>query len=177
MSRTGNMPVEVPSGTEVTIAGQKISAKGKLGLLSLDVAREIEVSKEDNRVILKPRNDDQRTRVLWGTSRSNVDNMVQGVSTGFAKRLIITGTGYRAAVKGKVLNLQLGYSHDIDFPISDDITIACPEQTVIDISGADKQLVGQVAAEIRAFRKPEPYKGKGIKYADEQILRKEGKKK
>ena len=177
MSRTGLTPVTVPDGTEVTISGQTVSAKGKLGQLSYEVASVIEVSQDGNEIQFKARSSDKTASMLWGTSRSRVNNLVHGVSEGFTKKLAITGTGYRAAAQGKTLNLQLGYSHDINYAIPDGIEIKTPEQTVIEVSGADKQLVGQVAAEIRAFRKPEPYKGKGIRYADEQILRKEGKKK
>ncbi len=177
MSRTGLSPVVVPDGTEITISGQTVSAKGKLGQLSYDVSKDVEVVQKDGAINFAPRSSSRTVRMLWGTSRSRVNNIVQGVSEGFSKNLAITGTGYRAAVKGKVLNLQLGYSHDINYPIPEGIAIKTPEQTVIEISGIDKQQVGQVAAEIRAFRKPEPYKGKGVRYADEQILRKEGKKK
>lgn len=177
MSRTGLAPVVIPDGTEISISGQIVSAKGKLGQLSYDVSAEIKVSQEDGAIRFSPRSESRIVRMLWGTSRSRVNNIVLGVSEGFSKNLAITGTGYRAAVKGKVLNLQLGYSHDINYPIPEGVTIKTPEQTVIEISGIDKQQVGQVAAEIRAFRKPEPYKGKGVRYVDEQILRKEGKKK
>lgn len=177
MSRIGLSPVEVPSGTEITISGQNLSAKGKLGQLSLAIHREVEVSQEGSQILVKPRGNSKAVRALWGTSRSRIQNLVHGVTEGFTKTLVIAGTGYRAAAQGKTLNLQLGYSHEINYPIPDGIVVKTPEQTTIEISGADKQLVGQVAAEIRAFRKPEPYKGKGIRYSDEQILRKEGKKK
>ena len=177
MSRVGKNPVEIPSGTEVSINGQLVAAKGKLGQLSYAVAAEVEISRDDNLLWVKPRDDSKRSRMLWGTSRSRLQNLVQGVSEGYAKTLLIVGTGYRAAAQGKTLNLQLGYSHEINYPVPEGITVQCPDQTTVVISGADKQQVGQVAAEIRAVRKPEPYKGKGIKYSDEQILRKEGKKK
>ncbi|MCZ6764256.1 MAG: 50S ribosomal protein L6 [Alphaproteobacteria bacterium] len=177
MSRVGLIPVEVPSGTQVTVSGQTVSAKGKLGQMSYSVSSQVEIAQEDNLILLKPRGNSKNVRAIWGTSRSHIQNMVQGVSEGFGKKLIIIGTGYRAAVQGKILNLQLGYSHDINFPIPEGIQINCPDQTTIEINGADKQQVGQVAAEIRGFRKPEPYKGKGIRYEGEQILRKEGKKK
>ncbi|MCZ6604714.1 MAG: 50S ribosomal protein L6 [Alphaproteobacteria bacterium] len=177
MSRVGLIPVEVPSGTQVTVSGQTVSAKGKLGQMSYSVSSQVEIAQEDNLILLKPRGNSKNVRAIWGTSRSRIQNMVQGVSEGFGKKLIIIGTGYRAAVQGKILNLQLGYSHDINFPIPEGIQINCPDQTTIEINGADKQQVGQVAAEIRGFRKPEPYKGKGIRYEGEQILRKEGKKK
>ncbi|MDG2269183.1 MAG: 50S ribosomal protein L6, partial [Alphaproteobacteria bacterium] len=138
---------------------------------------DIEVMQEDGSIVFKPRANNKRTRMAWGTSRALVGNIVTGVTEGFTKTLDITGVGYRAAVQGKNLNLQLGFSHDVNFPIPEGITIACEGQTTVVISGADKQAVGQVAAKIRSYRKPEPYKGKGVRYRDEQILRKEGKKK
>ena len=177
MSRIGNNPVVVPDGVEVTIDGQKVSAKGKLGLLSFKVPDFIEVSREDAGLVVKPRNDGKDARNMWGTSRSLLSNIVEGVSVGFVKKLEIQGVGYRAQIQGKALVLQLGYSHDVNFPIPQDIEIKCPDQTHIEISGVDKQRVGQVAAVIRKYRPPEPYKGKGIRYEGEFILRKEGKKK
>jgi large subunit ribosomal protein L6 len=177
MSRIGKNPVTVPDGTEVTIAGHVVTAKGKLGELSVALTPEIEISRQDNQITVQPRVRTKRAQMMWGTSRNLIDNLVTGVSQGYSKTLEITGVGYRAAIQGKSLNLQLGYSHDISYPIPDGIDIKCEGQTVIVVSGADKQRVGQVAAEIRAYRKPEPYKGKGIRYQGEQILRKEGKKK
>ena len=177
MSRVGKNPVAIPDGTDVSVDGQTVRAKGKLGEATVALPPEVEVSREDNVIWVKPRNDNVRSRAMWGTSRSLVDNLVSGVTTGFSKELEITGVGYRAAVQGKTLNLQLGYSHDINFPIPEGIDIKTEGTTKVIVSGSDKQLVGQTAAEIRKFRKPEPYKGKGIRYADEQILRKEGKKK
>ena len=177
MSRIGQNPVTVPSDVNVDIAGQIVTAKGKLGELSLTLVDEVGIEREDDRLVVKPRNDSTRARTMWGTTRSLVQNLVTGVSTGFTINLEIVGVGYRAAVEGKDLVLQLGYSHEIRFPIPDGISIACERPTAIAISGADRQRVGQVAANIRSYRKPEPYKGKGIKYADEYILRKEGKKK
>jgi len=177
MSRVGQKPVTVPDGTEVQIVDQLVRAKGKLGELSVTLPREVAVSQEDNLIWVKPREEGKRADSMWGTSQALLTNLVTGVSEGYSKTLDITGVGYRAAVQGKNLNLQLGYSHDINFPIPEGIEIKCENQTTIEISGADKQAVGQVAAEIRAFRKPEPYKGKGIRYRGEQILRKEGKKK
>jgi len=177
MSRVGQKPVTVPDGTEVQIVDQLVRAKGKLGELSVTLPREVAVSQEDNLIWVKPREEGKRADSMWGTSQALLTNLVTGVSEGYSKTLDITGVGYRAAVQGKNLNLQLGYSHDINFPIPEGIEIRCENQTTIEISGADKQAVGQVAAEIRAFRKPEPYKGKGIRYRGEQILRKEGKKK
>lgn len=177
MSRVGKNPVTVPDGIEIQIVDQLISAKGKLGERSVTLPREVEVSREENLIWVKPREESKRARAMWGTSRAMVTNLVTGVSEGFSKTLEITGVGYRAAAQGKNLNLQLGYSHEINYPVPEGIEIKCENQTTIEISGADKQAVGQVAAEIRAFRKPEPYKGKGIRYRGEQILRKEGKKK
>jgi large subunit ribosomal protein L6 len=177
MSRVGKNPVAVPSGVTVTLAGQTLSAKGKLGELKLVVSNEVTASVEDGKVWVKPKSDTKRARTLWGTTRALVNNMVHGVSQGFTANLEINGVGYRAAVQGKNLVLQLGFSREVVYPIPADLKIVCEKPTTVSISGADKQRVGQVAAEIRAFRKPEPYKGKGIKYEHETIRRKEGKKK
>ncbi len=177
MSRVGKNPVEVPAGVEVAVKGGLVSAKGKLGSLDYQANQDVEITQEDGKVWVKPVNDSKRARAMWGTARARIQNMVIGVSEGFKKDLEINGVGYRAAVQGKALNLQLGYSHDVTYPIPEGIDIKCEKPTSISISGADKQKVGQVAAEIRSYRPPEPYKGKGVKYADEVILRKEGKKK
>jgi large subunit ribosomal protein L6 len=177
MSRIGQLPVEVPQGVDITIDGRHVTAKGKLGELSMTLVDEVDLAHDDNKLIVTPRDESKRARSMWGTSRSLLDNIVNGVNEGFTKTLEINGVGYRAAVEGKELVLQLGYSHEIRYPVPDDITIASERPTHIAISGADRQKVGQVAAEIRAFRKPEPYKGKGIRYQDEYIIRKEGKKK
>jgi large subunit ribosomal protein L6 len=177
MSRVGKNPVTVPDGIDIQIVDQLVRAKGKLGELTVTLPREVEISREDNLIWLKPREATKRAQAMWGTSQAILSNLVTGVSEGYSKTLEITGVGYRAAVQGKTLNLQLGFSHDINFAIPEGIEIKCENQTTIEVSGTDKQAVGQVAAEIRAFRKPEPYKGKGIRYRGEQILRKEGKKK
>jgi large subunit ribosomal protein L6 len=177
MSRVGKNPVEVPAGVEVAIKGGLVSAKGKLGTLDFQATDDVEITQEDSKIWVKPLNETKKARAMWGTARSRIQNMVQGVSEGFTKELEINGVGYRAAVQGQALNLQLGFSHDVAYPIPEGITIKCEKPTSISISGADKQKVGQVAAEIRSYRPPEPYKGKGVKYADEVILRKEGKKK
>ena len=177
MSRVGKNPVEVPAGVDVAINGKVITAKGKLGSLEYAATEDVVVTMDDGKVVVTPANETKRARAMWGTARSRVQNMVTGVSNGFTKSLEINGVGYRAAVQGKALVLQLGYSHDVNYPIPEGIDIKCERPTAIAISGADKQKVGQVAAEIRAYRPPEPYKGKGIKYVDEIILRKEGKKK
>jgi len=177
MSRVGKHPVQVPSGVSVEIVNRILKAKGKLGELSLRLSEEVEAKLEDGKVVVAPRSDSKRARTLWGTTRALVNNMVAGVSTGFSKTLEINGVGYRAQVQGKNLQLQLGFSHDVVYPIPEGVTIKCDKPTQITVSGADRQRVGQVAAEIRAFRKPEPYKGKGIKFDKERILRKEGKKK
>jgi large subunit ribosomal protein L6 len=177
MSRIGKNPVQIPQGVEVQLSGQRLTAKGRLGTLSLVVAAEVTAKVADGAVTIAPNDESKRARALWGTTRALVNNMVTGVGTGFTRNLEINGVGYRAAVQGNILNLQLGYSHDIPYPIPQDVKIACERPTAIAITGADKQRVGQVAAEIRAFRPPEPYKGKGVKYADETVRRKEGKKK
>jgi large subunit ribosomal protein L6 len=177
MSRVGKNPVAVPSGVTVSLAAGEIKAKGKLGELVMPLSGEVEVTLEDNKVWVKPVRETKQARMMWGTTRNLVRSMLTGVSQGYSKSLDISGVGYRAAVQGKSLQLQLGYSHDVVFPIPSDIQIKCEKPTSIQVSGANKQRVGQVAAEIRAFRKPEPYKGKGIMYAGEKIVRKEGKKK
>jgi large subunit ribosomal protein L6 len=177
MSRVGKYPVPVPQGVQVALQGRTVVAKGKNGELKLDLTDDVDVTIEDGKVAVKPRRDDRRSRTMWGTTRSLINSMVNGVSTGFAKSMEITGTGYRAAVQGSDLVLNLGYSHEIRYPIPPGIRITCERPTAVRVEGADKQRVGQVAAEIRSYRGPEPYKGKGIKYDNEQILRKEGKKK
>ena len=177
MSRIGQNPVTVPSDVTVDIAGQLVTAKGKLGELSLNLVDDVQVTREDDKLLVKPRGTSKRARTMWGTSRSLLQNIVTGVCEGFTIRLEIIGVGYRAAVEGKDLVLQLGFSHEVRHPIPDGITVKCERPTLIDITGADRQRIGQFAANIRAYRKPEPYKGKGIRYANEFVLRKEGKKK
>lgn len=177
MSRVGLLPIEVPEDVNLQIETDEVKARGKLGELSMHVSKDVEVSREENTVWVKPINDSKRARTMWGTTRSLLNNLVIGVARGFEKQLVIVGVGFRAQIQGKNLVLQLGYSHEIQYPIPDGITIEVPTQTEIVVSGPDNQKVGQVAAEIRSFRKPEPYKGKGIRYKDEIILRKEGKKK
>jgi large subunit ribosomal protein L6 len=177
MSRVGKNPVTIPQGVELSVEETQIHAKGKLGQLTAPVNDLVQTEQKDGQFWVRPANDTKKARSMWGTTRAIVQNMVTGVSEGFKKDLELVGVGYRAQVQGKTLNLQLGYSHDINYPIPEGLTIQCAKPTAISISGADKQQVGQVAAEIRGFRPPEPYKGKGIKYAGEQILRKEGKKK
>ena len=177
MSRVGKYPVTVPNGVTVTLAGAEVQVKGKLGLSSLTLVDEVEASLEGNQLWVKPKGETKRARMMWGTTRALLNNMVKGVSDGFTINLEINGVGYRAAVQGKTLNLQLGYSHDINYPIPEGITMKCEKPTSISITGKDREKVGQIAAEIRAFRGPEPYKGKGVKYETETILRKEGKKK
>lgn len=177
MSRIGKLPVTVPQGVELRIDGQEVSAKGKRGQLHLSVNGEIAVNHSDGQVSVEPRSNSRQAKVLWATTRTLINNMVVGVSDGFTKKLEINGVGYRAQVQGKDLVLQLGFSHEVRYPIPDGIEIACERPTAIEVSGFDKQKVGQVAAEIRSWRPPEPFKGKGVKYEDETILRKEGKKK
>jgi large subunit ribosomal protein L6 len=177
MSRIGKNPVAIPQGVTVEVAGDTVTAKGKLGTLKLALGAEVSAAVEDGKFVVKPRSETKRARMQWGTTRALVNNMVAGVSKGFNANLEINGVGYRAAVQGKNLVLQLGFSHDVVFPIPDDVKITCEKPTSIAIAGADRQRVGQIAAVIRAFRKPEPYKGKGIKYNFETVRRKEGKKK
>ena len=177
MSRVGKNPVSVPDGVEVTIDGAAVAVKGKLGSLQATIAPEVSAQVDNGQVSVTPRGDDKRSRQMWGLTRSIINNMVVGESQGFHKDLQIEGVGYRAAVEGKTLTLDLGYSHRIRYPIPDGIEIACERPTAIRVTGYDRQAVGQVAAEIRAFRKPEPYKGKGIRYVGEYVRRKEGKKK
>ena len=177
MSRVGQVPVALPAGVEVAVAGREISAKGKLGALSMTLSDDVELTQEDGKLTVAPRGQSKRARAMWGTTRSLLQNIVTGVSEGFKVELEITGVGYRAAVEGNELVLQLGYSHEVRHAIPGGIEIACERPTHIAVSGIDRQQVGQVAAEIRAYRKPEPYKGKGIRYANEIIVRKEGKKK
>ncbi len=177
MSRVGKYPVEVPSGVTVTISGRDISVKGKLGVSQMSFSEDVDVTLEGNLVWVKPVEETKQARMLWGTTRALINNMVKGVNDGFTKNLEINGVGYRAAVQGKTLQLSLGFSHDVNYPIPDDVTIKCEKPTSISITGKDAQRVGQIAAEIRAYRGPEPYKGKGVKYDTETILRKEGKKK
>lgn len=177
MSRIGKKPVTVPAGVTASIEGKTLNVKGPKGTLSLAMRDEISYTLEDGGISVQPANETKQARAFWGMQRTLVQNLITGVTEGFAKKLLITGVGYRAASQGKVLKLQLGYSHDVNFDIPEGIEIKTPDQTTVEISGIDKQKVGQVAAEIRRWRKPEPYKGKGIKYDGEFIFRKEGKKK
>ena len=177
MSRVGKYPVEIPQGVQVAIAGGILSAKGRLGELKMPLSDRVDTKVDGNKVVVAPRNGETQSRMMWGTTRALVASMVHGVSAGYTKSMEITGTGYRAAVAGKNLELSLGYSHPVVYPIPDGIKITCERPTAIKVEGVDKRLVGQVAAEIRGFRPPEPYKGKGVRYSDEQIRRKEGKKK
>jgi len=177
MSRIGKKAVPVPAGVTASIEGRTLSVKGPKGVLSIPLVDDISYDVRAGEIGVMPANETKRARAFWGMQRTLVANLVTGVTDGFTKVLEITGVGYRAAVQGSNLRLQLGYSHDVDFAIPDGITIKTPDQTTVEISGMDKQRVGQVAAEIRRWRKPEPYKGKGIKYRGEFIFRKEGKKK
>ena len=177
MSRVGRTPVAVPEGVEVAIDGREVTARGARGALSLRLVEEVEIALQDGALVLAPRDDGKRARALWGTMRSLVQNVVTGVSEGFRIVLELSGVGYRAAVEGNELVLQLGFSHEVRYPVPEGISIVCERPTQIAVSGIDRQRVGQVAAEIRAWRKPEPYKGKGIRYSDEVVRRKEGKKK
>lgn len=177
MSRVGKKPVAIPSGVTASVEGQTVKLKGPKGAVSLALHSDVAATVHGNEVKIDPRADTKRARAMWGTYRSLLANAMTGVTKGFERRLEINGVGYRAALQGKNLQVQLGYSHDIVYPIPEGITITVPRPTEIVVSGIDEQKVGHVAAEIRAFRKPEPYKGKGVKYAGEYIFRKEGKKK
>ena len=177
MSRIGKRPVPIPSGITANVEGQTVKLKGPKGALSTVVPDDVDVKLDDGRIKVDPRNDTKRARAQWGTSRTLIANLIAGVSKGFERRLEINGVGYRAAVQGKNLQLALGYSHDVVYAIPEGIAITVPKPTEIIINGNDSQRVGQVAAEIRSYRPPEPYKGKGVKYSDEFIFRKEGKKK
>ena len=177
MSRIGKKPVPIPSGVTANVEGQTVKVKGPKGQLQVVLPDDVTVKMDQGAVKVDPRNETKRARSMWGTSRTLVNNLVTGVTKGYERKLEITGVGYRAALQGKNLQIALGYSHDVIFPIPEGIAIATPKPTEILITGIDKQKVGQVAAEIRSFRPPEPYKGKGVKYANEYIFRKEGKKK
>jgi large subunit ribosomal protein L6 len=177
MSRIGKKPVELPSGVTASVSGQTVEVKGPKGTRSFTATDDVDITLDGSELKVAPRGSSKRARAQWGLSRSMVANLVTGVTTGFKKEMEITGVGYRAAAQGKVLKLQLGYSHDVDFQIPDGVTVTTPKPTEIVVEGIDQQVVGQVAANIREWRKPEPYKGKGIRYKGEFIFRKEGKKK
>jgi large subunit ribosomal protein L6 len=177
MSRIGKKPVAIPSGVSVTVSGQTVTVKGPKGQLAWTVADEVEVKQEGAQITLAPREDTQRGRAMWGLSRTLVNNMIDGVTKGYERTLELVGVGYRAAMKGQALSMQLGFSHEVDIKPPAGITFATPKQTEIRVSGIDKQLVGEMAAQIRRIRPPEPYKGKGVRYAGEKVRRKEGKKK
>ena len=177
MSRLGKLPVDLPEKVSVDVAAGAITIKGPKGELKTVNTNEVTVEVTDGKVWVKPANDSQRSRAMWGTVRANVKNLVEGVTNGYTKRLDITGVGFRAAAQGQILTLALGFSHDIKYVVPAGITVTVEKQTSIILTGADKQKVGQVAAEIRSLRPPEPYKGKGVRYSDETIRRKEGKKK
>ena len=177
MSRIGKRPVELPSGVSASVSGQTIEVKGPKGTRSFTATDEVTIAVDDGTVTVTPRGKSKRARQQWGMSRTMVQNLVTGVSDGFTKELEVQGVGYRAQAQGNVLKLSLGLSHDVDFPIPDGVTVTTPKNTQVVVEGSDQQLVGQVAANIREWRPPEPYKGKGIRYKDEYIFRKEGKKK
>ncbi len=177
MSRIGKKPVAIPSGVTANIEGDTLSVKGPKGTLTMGLSDLVEYKVEDGEISIKPANDTRNARNHWGMQRTLVSNLVEGVTEGFSKTLEISGVGYRAQAQGKKLKLQLGYSHDVDIDVPEGIEVKTPDQTTVEISGIDKQAVGQLAAEIRRWRKPEPYKGKGIKYRGEYVFRKEGKKK
>jgi large subunit ribosomal protein L6 len=177
MSRIGKKPVDLPGGVTATVSGQTVAVKGPKGTREFTATDDVTIALEDGALTVTPRGKSKRAREQWGMSRTQVANLVTGVTTGFKKEMEITGVGYRAAAQGKILKLSLGYSHDVDFAIPEGVTITTPKPTEITVEGIDQQVVGQVAANIREWRKPEPYKGKGIKYKGEFIFRKEGKKK
>ena len=177
MSRVGSKPVIVPDGVSIILADRALTAKGKLGELSMSIVNQVDINHADDQIVITPKDESKTARAMWGMQRSLAQNIVTGVSEGFTKELEIQGVGYRAALQGKILKLQLGHSHDIDFTIPDGIEIECERPTSIKIKGIDKQKVGQVAAVIRSYRPPEPYKGKGVRYLGEYVFRKEGKKK
>ena len=177
MSRIGKKTIPVPSGVTINIADGSVTVKGPKGELSAAVVEDVLIKLQDEGIDIDPRDQSKRSRSMWGMTRTVLSNLVEGVSEGFKKELEINGVGYRAALQGKNLQLSLGYSHEVIYVIPDEITVEVPKPTQIIVSGIDKQQVGQVAAEIRAYRPPEPYKGKGVKYVDEYIFRKEGKKK
>ncbi|MBN8849552.1 MULTISPECIES: 50S ribosomal protein L6 [unclassified Sphingomonas] len=177
MSRIGKKPVAIPSGVTANIADGNLSVKGPKGSLSLKLADEVTYDVQADGISVQPANETKRARAFWGMQRTLVQNLVTGVTEGFTKKLLINGVGYRAAAQGRKLKLQLGYSHDVDIDVPEGLEVKTPDNTTVEITGADKQKVGQLAAEIRRWRKPEPYKGKGIKYDGEYIFRKEGKKK
>jgi large subunit ribosomal protein L6 len=177
MSRIGKNPVSLPDGVECQIENGVIRVKGKLGQLATHLNDNVTVTVDDRTIIVKPASDSKEAHSMWGTTRANIANIVKGVSEGFVKNLEINGVGYRANVQGSNLVLQLGFSHDVNHPIPEGVQVTVEKQTAVKIEGIDKQVIGQFAAEVRAYRPPEPYKGKGVKYADEHIVRKEGKKK
>ncbi|MEM8824396.1 MAG: 50S ribosomal protein L6 [Pseudomonadota bacterium] len=177
MSRIGKKPVDLPSGVEASVSGQTVSVKGPKGTREFTASDHVSVRMDDNAVVVEPRGKSKRARQQWGMSRTMVQNLVTGVTSGFKKELEISGVGYRAQMQGNTLKLSLGYSHDVEFQVPEGVTVTAPKQTEVVVEGTDQQLVGQVAANIREWRAPEPYKGKGIKYKGEYIFRKEGKKK
>lgn len=177
MSRIGKSPIAVPAGVEANLNGADLTVKGPKGALAMTFIEDVTASIVDGKITVAPNGNTKRARSMWGMQRTLASNMIEGVTEGFSKTLELNGVGYRAIMKGKNVQLQLGFSHDVDFQVPEGIDVKCPNQTTIIISGIDKQKVGQVAAEIREWRKPEPYKGKGVKYSDEYVFRKEGKKK
>lgn len=177
MSRIGKKPVTIPSGVTANLNGRDLVVKGPKGTLAMTFVEDVTVALENNAISVKPKTDSLKARSMWGMQRTLADNLVKGVSQGFSRTLEISGVGYRAALRGRDLQLQLGFSHEVLYKVPAGVEVHCPEQTKITISGIDKHKVGQVAAEIREYRKPEPYKGKGVKYSDEYVYRKEGKKK
>ena len=177
MSRTGNIPIEIPEGVDVTLNETNITVKDKSGEKQLKFSKDLNISIENKQILIKPNDLNKKTKMIWGTTRSLLNSIILGCTNEFKKTLKLFGTGYKAVLQGKILKISVGYSHDIDYQIPDGINVKCHDPNTVEISGANKSQVGQVAADIRSYRKPEPYKGKGIQYVNEHILRKEGKKK
>ena len=177
MSRTGNIPIEIPDGIEVILKETNIIVKDKSGEKQFEFSKDLNVSIENKQILIKPKEINKKTKMIWGTTRSLLNSIILGCTNEFKKILKLVGTGYKAQLQGKILKINAGYSHDIDYEIPEGINVKCPDANTIEVSGSNKSQVGQVAADIRSFRKPEPYKGKGIKYENEYIFRKEGKKK
>ena len=177
MSRTGNTPIEIPEGINVSLNDSNIVVKNNSGEKQLKFSKNLEITIEKNQILIKPKDTNKKTKMIWGTTRSLLNNLILGCTTDFVKTLKLVGTGYKAALQGKILKISAGYSHDINYEIPEGVNIKCKDANTVEVSGSDKNQVGQVAADIRSYRKPEPYKGKGIKYENEHILRKEGKKK
>ncbi len=177
MSRVGKYPVKLADGVSVEVSDEVVTVKGKLGSLTTPNSKLVKVTVADNQVVVEPVSGSREARMMWGTMRANINNLVKGVTEGYKRKLELVGVGYKAAVQGTKINLSLGFSHEVNYQLPEGVKAVCPDQTTIELSGMDKIILGKIASELRAYRKPEPYKGKGVKYAEEVVLRKEGKKK